>query len=604
MKNLNLDEIGMKVSEGNESEAIDDYINLLGYSAENQLRLILESIYSVMSEFSDITIDFEQFEKLKKYVGFDDDDIQTLALDILTISMKNDSNLLLKECEFCKDLVKHKNSIIRSKIVELYSGVYHSVKNETREQIFNAMLSTLADPYWFIRLKSIEFFNKILNLDNKLVSRYKKEFLVILDERDLEVIGEILDFTYNLFLRTFKPEDIIDLVHSIPNSGWYKQEKILSVLGKIGKEHSEFVKPIIEDLVLLVDQDDNLLQKKAISTIIEISEGFPTLFDKILFKELKNEQFDNIIGIEEILRISIEKYSIKRFLQLFGLFSPISDKNILNNFISILNKINKNKNSLIRTIFIELTKYILENLTLENYLKYEETITAFPKYEIYLDCYTILVESSELESIENEKRRKELISHLLSLMPELGYLKLSLWINKKLRNGDIAIESLIDKFGINNENLMEIIQGLIEKNILDAVIIDNKIQKATALSIFEEKPNILFLKQWKIRLLKEENSQEIFLHIKLKNITKETIKNLRIMLKYPKELFILSDEHKTKKIIKKLLVTDEDFMFSWKFLKKEKTSIINKTTSVKIVVMYIKSGKMYTLNKKLDILLL
>ena len=86
------------------------------------------------------------------------------------------------------------------------------------------------------------------------------------------------------------------------------------------------------------------MKKQAISTIIEISNEFPSIFDDILFNELRNDNFDNIIGIEEIIKSSIENLGVNRFLQLFKLLSPILDRSILKNLISVLNKIN-NKNN-------------------------------------------------------------------------------------------------------------------------------------------------------------------------------------------------------------------------------------------------------------------
>ena len=68
-----------------------------------------------------------------------------------------------------------------------------------------------------------------------------------------------------------------------------------------GIKKKELIEPIKKEILLLLDYDDYLVNKKISTIIKEIIEYHPQLFDDTIFPLINNDDLDNLEAIEDIL---------------------------------------------------------------------------------------------------------------------------------------------------------------------------------------------------------------------------------------------------------------------------------------------------------------
>jgi hypothetical protein len=601
LDNLNLDVIAEKIKNGNFTEAISDYYSLITETNEPMFQIIFGSISEVL-ENENAKLNESQLNVIKPFLDKQDDEIKDVVTEIYIKAIKRNPGLLLKESEFL--VKKASEAENRGKYLDLLTSVYSKIPKDGQLLITKFLISRLVDPLWINRMHLVEFFNRNLKNYTEIMKSVKTDFLILLGERDLDVIREDLDFLLNLIIMTYDENDIKELTTLISSKDWYAQQKLLWLIGKIGIQNTNLIKSSLPIIVKLLDHDDYLVAQEAGGKIEEIMNENPDLFDSLFFNLLQKEEIDNIQEIERLLKASIIHGGFQRFYQIFQKISPILHITILKNIQYIVKSLSVSHTTFVKNLFKELTAVMLKDFSMDSFIKFKALIEQIPIYDIFLTSFSLLNEhGSYQKNPEWESHRKDLIAFLLEIMPELNHLNLSIWLSKRIKQGPVKIEELCQKFTMQKDQLMEIIRILIEKNILDAIIENDQIETPTLENIVDSKPDLAFEKQWQVHQNLEDLVPEPKLFVKIKNISGVPIKKVNLVLVYPKNIFTLLGTM-TQRVIKNGLEPNADVVVSWVFRKKLDEVRKASLAGMKMMIIYEKEGKFSSFVKKMDVLIL
>lgn len=511
----------------------------------------------------------------------------------------NNSTLLNDEIDYILSRIKHFERIVREKFIEFLIGIF--TKNPDYEnKIIMGLIGCLKDEFWNIRIRIIEFFNNIIDKRSEFFRDFDEELKILLEEEDLDVKWEILEFLFKHIIGTYSTNKIKDLITSIKDHNWVVQENIIFLVSKIGIKESELIKPIIKDIVLFLDHDDFLVNQAIFNAIKEIIEYHVDLFDEAFFFYLKDENFDNLEAIENLLKFSINKHGFLRFYYLFTTVT-ILDVQIMVNLTNIVKKLYLENPKFVESLFSQLGKITLEKIDMNIYTKMRMFLKAVPKYHIYLDIYNTVNQLEKFEDFEADSLRKELVVFLSEMIPELDYVNLSEWLSLELKKREIHIDEICSKYNIHKSKIMDILLMLLNKRMIEANISDNFVMPIK--QIKKSKDDLLFRKQWKYIQRAKNFESVIKLYIQIKNISSDKIIDLQIILDYPKDLFIKGRSDSEMINIPKILNPGQDFILNWNFLKhfNESSGIFSRRLTV--IALYKKLSRIFTIKKELEILL-
>ncbi|MFX1477614.1 MAG: hypothetical protein ACFFCI_05750 [Promethearchaeota archaeon] len=593
-----MDSIKEHMRFGNFSKALDDLISLVHEENFSSLTDILEGILEIQNTGHNLTK--EQLQKIKPLLDVYDDNVLELTIDIYTNTLIKDMSLIDDEIELILSKVIDFEPIVRNKFVDFLITIFFKC-SKYEKQIVRGLISCLSDELWKIRKKIVIFLNKLVSQRPFLIKEFDKELEVLFDDTDIDVIKESLDFLLRLFIETYSIEDIKYLIKTLPERDWFAQEKILFLTGKVGSVKKELIKPVLKDLVLLLDHDDFLINKTISKIIEEIMEYHVDLFDDTLFSFIRNDEIDNLEAIEQLIRFSIIKHGFERFNNLFTIITPL-DESIIITFNNVIRKLYDDHPKFVESLFSQLIEEILKNLNISNYTKLRMILKPNPQYNIYLICYNALNKKEVLENPELEKLRKELVSFLYESIPELSFQNLQNWLDSKLKKGSVTFDEICDKFHIHKYQLLEILKTLLKNKMLNVIIFNDTLdllKRAPTL-----KTDLFFLKSWKNIPSLEKLENYLLLSVQIKNVSSEKILNLNVFLDYPQDIFVKFENKEKSNKIPEILERDQRFMLNWLFQKRHDERFNTKSSTINLITIYQKQGKTFSMRKKLDILLI
>jgi len=582
---------------GNFSKALEDLISLVHEENFSFLPDILEGVLEIQKTGCNLTK--EQLQKIKPFLNTFDDNVLELATDVYTNAIIKDMDLIDGEIDLIISKVVDFEPIVRNKFVDFLMTIFFNC-SKYEKQIIKGLITCLRDELWRIRKKIIEFLNNLVSERPILIREFDKELDILFDEKDIDVIKEGLDFLLRLFIETYSIEDIKYLIKSIPDRDWIAQEKILFLIGKVGIVKKELIKPVLRDLVLLLDYDDFLVNKTMSKIIEEIIEHHVDLFDDTFFSFIRNDEIDNLEAIEQLLRFSIIKHGFERFYSLFKFITPL-DEPIIITLNNVIRKLYDDHPKLIESLFSQLLKEILKNFNISNYTKLRMILKPNSQYKIYLICYNALNIKGVLEDPDLEKLRKELVSFLYESIPELSFQNLKIWLDSKLKKGQVTFDEICFKFHIHKYQLIEILKTLFKKKMLNAIIFNNTLELLKHAPTL--KNDLLFLKLWKFIHRPEKLEYDLLLFVQIKNVSTEKITDLDIILDYPQDIFIKYENKEKSNKIPEILERNQRFTLNWMFQKRHDEIFNPKSSSINLITIYQKQGKTFSMTKKLDILL-
>lgn len=582
---------------GNFSKALEDLISLVHEENFSFLPDILEGVLEIQKTGCNLTK--EQLQKIKPFLNTFDDNVLELATDVYTNTIIKDMDLIDGEIDLIISKVVDFEPIVRNKFVDFLMTIFFNC-SKYEKQIVKGLITCLRDELWRIRKKIIEFLNNLVSERPILIREFDKELDILFDEKDIDVIKEGLDFLLRLFIETYSIEDVKYLIKSIPDRDWIAQEKILFLIGKVGIVKKELIKPVLRDLVLLLDYDDFLVNKTMSKIIEEIIEHHVDLFDDTFFSFIRNDEIDNLEAIEQLLRFSIIKHGFERFYSLFKFITPL-DEPIIITLNNVIRKLYDDHPKLIESLFSQLLKEILKNFNISNYVKLRMILKPNPQYKIYLICYNALNIKGVLEDPDLEKLRKKLVSFLYESIPELSFQNLKIWLDSKLKKGQVTFDEICFKFHIHKYQLIEILKTLFKKKMLNAIIFNNTLELLKHAPTL--KNDLLFLKLWKFIYRPEKLEYDLLLFVQIKNVSTEKITDLDIILDYPQDIFIKYENKEKSNKIPEILERDQRFTLNWMFQKRHDEIFNPKSSSINLITIYQKQGKTFSMTKKLDILL-
>ncbi|MHA1148097.1 MAG: hypothetical protein ACTSR8_07600 [Promethearchaeota archaeon] len=599
ISDLNLDEIRHKIEVGNFKNALTDLIDLVNEDHYSELPFIFEGILELIEK--GMPLNKVQLKIVKEYIDSYDENTQEFAIKIYITLIEKNPSLLEEELFFIISMFKDFEPIIRENFIDLIIRDF-DILPSFKSEALSGLIACLKDEVWTIRIKILEFLNQVLQEDKNLLDSFKKPLEVLYDEEDIDVIKEALDFLLRFMMEKYSKEDIKELLISIKNRSWIAQEKILFLIGKLAIVKHDLIDPIKKDFVSLLDYDDYLITTTMVQILKEIIEYQPNYFDCIFFSFINEDKIDNLDAIEEILEFSIIKHGYERFYELFLKLTPL-DYQIFIIFNNIIKRLFQNHLNLMKLIFEKLIRKVIPTISQEIFLKLRMILSPNPQYDIYLKCFKILEEIGFLEDIEREQWRFNLITFLRKTMPELGYLDMSIWLNLNIQNSPVPIDELCNRFHIQRSNLIQTLKYVIVKKNLNVKIEDDILHPIK--DITDLKEDLIFLKKWVIKRNSKTLETEIILKVKIRNNTDEFIEELSIIIDYPKNLFIEPEEIENKdKDFPKRLKPKREIFLEWTFKKYQQKETIPISSSLKILIIYLKNSKMNSIVKKLDILLL
>ena len=393
-------------------------------------------------------------------------------------------------------------------------------------------------------------------------------------------------------------EDIKGLLSKFPNMSWIAKEKVINLLGKLTIKKKELMKPFSEQMIKLLDNDDFLVIKAVFEALKEVVQYHADLFDETLYSLLNEDKIENIDTVEEILKFSIEKHEFSRFFDLFSKLSLL-DIPVIVTLNNVIKKIYSDDPKFVESLFAQLIVEALKDYNITTYTKIRMLLKALPQYDIYYRIHQTLTDMGTLEDFEHETLRKSTLTFLGEVLPQMDYLDLSRWLESKLTEGPVSIDELCSRFNIHKSKIDDVLSIILKKSMINVEISDNYIETVKTKSNLNE--DLLFLKQWKIKPPSKEIEYRLRLFLQIQNMTKERLTDLSIFLHYPK-----NDLIKKKKTIKFPISirANEKYVIDWEFKRKEEGKNNPISRRLNVIVFYKKTGRLYTVTKDLDILLM
>ena len=523
-----------------------------------------------------------------------------MVTKIYTNSIIKSTNLIKNETE---DIISKVNSFepsIREKIISFLIDIF-SEMTKYEKQLLTGLINCLNNDLWDVRKKIIEFLSDIFIDRPRLISEFEKDLQILLEEKDIDVIKEGLDFLLKLYMKTYSVENLQDLVKSIPIRNWISQEKIFFLITQLGIKRKELIIPIAQDLVILLDHDDYLVYKSMKRCIRDIMDYHEDIFDDTFLLFIEDDAIENLEAIEDLIAYSILKNGFNKF---FRLFRDISENvkahvRILNN---IFKKIYKMEQPLAESLMSQLVNEVLKNLSDSNFIKLKMCLEQNHDYSISYIAHDILNNTGQLFNPEEENRRKELIEFLQDKIPELRFQQLKSWLDYRLQQGSVSIDELCKNFHIQKNQFIDILKRLVEEGFLNAVVKDDMIKPKESINV--SRFDIEFYKKWKVIQTPQDNEYKIHLSVQIKNISGKQLSNIKIIKDYPKNLLIEEINEKKELDIPDVIAPNDQLVFTWwfkKYYEKESNPI---SSNIKVIIIYQKDGNLFTIKKKLDILLL
>ncbi len=583
---------------GNFEKALDGLVNLINDDNYDSLEYIFQGILEIQENGHELTN--HHLKKIKPLLDSYDDNVQELATKVYTTAIMRNMSSLKKEVGDIMSKMRNLEPNVREKVIDFIINFYGDISDYEKE-ILHGLISGLKDDLWNVRKRIIEFFNDVFVDRPKLINEFDNELQVLLEEKDIDVMREGLDFLLRIYTKSYTSEDLAKLLDSFLQKDWIAQEKILFLIEKLGIKRKELIIPIAQDIVHLLDHDDYLVNKAVRNTIEGIMEHNVELFDDVFFSFINEDKIDNLESIEILLRHSILKYGFNRFYNIYSKYSN-EDNQIKKSLINIMRKISVNNPQISDKIFYQLIKRVLENLDFTNFNKLKGILYRNNQYTFYLTCLNALKNSNSLINSEQEQRRLELIKFLSESIPEINKNDLSKWINSNLQKGPIQIRDICSQFKIQKVHLIEVLKNLMENGILRVVIHEDTIKSKD--SIVEPIMDIQFFKQWKVFQNPGEEEYRIKLSVQLKNVSGKRITDLKIVLDVPEVLLV---EEKSKEEVNNMptvLEENQQLVIIWMFKKYYERESHPLSSRIKVVIIYQKEGKAFSIKKRLDVLLL
>ncbi|MBD3350213.1 MAG: hypothetical protein GF364_01880 [Candidatus Lokiarchaeota archaeon] len=591
--------LNQKIKSKDYESARDEAFQLFSADNDQRNKLILVKLEHILAQ-KEMKFNEEQLKRIISLMDHYDEEILERSSDIYLKYISQNKNTFTKELDYAITQLSSFESIIREKFIDFFIAQYPWDKEST-EKIIKGLIGCFKDELWQNRLKIVDFFNEILLEQSNILGKFKQEFKILLEETDLDVSYENLEFLFHYILETYSNEDFDELLSSLNDKNWYAQEKILWLTGKLGVKKPELLSDSKAIILSYLDHNDGLVQKKTSEIITEIVSTHNTYFDNEIFKLLQKDKLENLTMIEDIIKKSIVENGYNRFLQIYRKTSPVIETTLLC-FISIVRSITSTHTEISYDIFNHLIQDIYKDFSQEDYLKLREIIEKIPRYDIYLILYEFLSTKGPLDDKKTDERRIKIINFMLNKMPELGYTRLADYLNDKLNNGGISLDKIATKFSMNSDSVLIIIQKLIKKGLVNAVINENMIERPIFKTSIKKAPDLRLLKQWSILPKAKDGKSRIKLFVRITNIGDEDIDEIHLVMDYPAEfLKNLSTDGSLSRFIPSLK-QEKSEVVSWEFKSTKKLYEDPIVSGIKIVIIYRKNNKVSSLTKKLDII--
>ncbi|MBD3353846.1 MAG: hypothetical protein GF364_20355 [Candidatus Lokiarchaeota archaeon] len=596
MSEIDLTEIKKMMEQGEFQHALNKLVALVNDDNYNDLPQILEGIMELQKRGPLLRND--QLEKIKPYIADFDDAIQDYAVRIYTYRITHEMHSVYNEINLLTSKIDQFELGIKERVFSFLISTYNKLADEEKN-IIGTLINGLIDESWNVRMEVIQFLDELLVLKPHFIKQYEDNLKVLYKEQDVDVKKEGLDLLLRLYIKTYSPEDLENLIREIPDKEWPMQEKLIFLIGKLGIHRKDLIIPNAMNLLYLLDDDDFLVREAIADIIQEILVHHKESFDDAFLRVIEYDDVDNMDFIEELLKSSIIKNGFERFYYLFTLNNPESNK-IIRTLNNVVKKINLSNPSFINTLISKLTKRVLKNLTEENYSKLKLILKMNPHENIFLECYQVLNEIDFINNPETEQRRRLLLEYLLELKPELSLSRVKKWVEAKILDGPININDISNKFNIKEQKIRSYIERLIENEEINAILSNNVIALNEE-STFEGE-DLLFLKKWDISKNKSDSEKhDIQLYIHIRNISGAIINDLDINIEYPSDTFKVSLKEQSERTNN--LTPNQNLILTYKFEKKGEKNLNPEISNIKIVFDYQKEGKPRMIEKYLDVLL-
>jgi hypothetical protein len=595
--NVDFDLIRRSLKEKDFDLGLDHLFDVILTQFDNELVMILDGILEFVQ--AGALLQKRHLNAIREYFDLYGENVQQSAIDVYLEFLKRNPEMLKNELNFCIKNSQSFDPIIRERIIDFFIDDFPLLKTDYQEEIVDALMACLQDSMWRIRIKLVSFFKMLLECQSQILLPRKKDFLIMFYESDLDVLAENMDFLYDLIEKLFDHDDLVNIFNSISKLEWIAQEHILWIIGRLGRNHHQFIAYFIPDLIKLLDHIDPLLQKCVMNTIVEILDVQPALFDDAFFTALKDESIENIDAIEHLILESILQTGEKRFLQLFIQYADWGE-GVIRSITNVIKRLDKIDFKLAEASMKDITRLVRQDFPI--YTKaYIAFLSKIPYYNLFLIAYKMLQEDIFAYEYEFEHFRQQIVDFLLKHMPELGYYNLASWLQKQMKNGAVAVQDVCEKFNFTLEKLTQILQDLLLKGVFEAQIIDNMILPPIQQEEFtSSQGELTYLKKWEIRSNEFSNRPDVYFYIKIENNTTDKIEQLNAIMVNPADIIVEEDQLSSTIQFRDELLPKANTTMVWKFQKREDLHSA-KASYIKLVFMYQRKGVLNSTTKKIDL---
>ncbi len=592
-----MEEIKHKIDAGEFLSALNELMSLVNDDNYDDLPEILEGIFEIQGE--GFLLNQEQLQKIKPYIDDFDEDIQNYATNIFLKNINKGITSTKEDLSFLILKLSSLDASVRENIIDFLIKIHYNLEeDETKRIVIDGLIENLDDELWNIRIKIIRFLDEILTDRSDLIKKFEGQLEILYNEKDIDVKKEALDFLLRVFIETYTKDDIKEIINSIPYDDWDIQEKKIFIIGKLGINRENLIRPVVKDFIYLLDNKNYLVTKAIKDAITEMMDYHVQLFDDSFLEIIKNNEIDHIESIEELIKLSIVRNGFERFYQIFKKI-PHNSLRLVKPLNTIIKKLNSSEPDFLDSLMYQLTIEVLKDLTKENYSKLKLILQANMHYHLYSNCYKALNEIDISHGKEAEMKRRELSRFLVERMPDLNFLNVQKSIEFKLMEGPVHLGEIAEEFEVNKSKLKNFINDLIEKEELDALLSNDTL--ALKASTTTEEEDFLFFKKWNInKKPRDPKNYEVRLFILIRNVSEVDVNNLSVNLEYPVKLYDI----KLDSQIPNSLEPNQELILTYVFQKNKKREQFPKTSNIKVIFNYKKNGKSCTIEKKLDVLFL
>lgn len=417
MINVELRDLRQRFLEESDEAALDRLLGLLTEDNREILPAILDSIHTGID--SDTTLDAAQLDKIKPFLDDYEEDVQKYALTIYTESLKLDLELASAELEYCFEKLEDFEPVVRDDISDLLLELFTFLPEQAGDILKVLITRLMKEPLWKMRLKLVDFLNRVYEKKAILLLPWKHELEGLLDETDIDVSRESREFLYRLMSSHFSSNDLEKLLLSLPDRSFAAQKTIIWLIGNLGVHSPELIAPITPKLLDLLDSPTHELQKYSFRALTNILKAHPVTFTEYILQAMKQNRLENAQKLELLAAVTIEHGGFPVFETMYRNIENV-DEPLFDQFTNVVKILDETDRQQAMRHLFNLLKEIFQDFSAGDQVLLEAVLARLSRSHFFFLSYCILEKREKPDEPSlPESNFQQLLEFLVQEMPDL-----------------------------------------------------------------------------------------------------------------------------------------------------------------------------------------